>query len=324
MTESRFWPRTPGVLHFRKRRTAVGARPGTLVTASDSKPPVVHVLSYGPDDFIDVDITNLDERLTHRDDERMSWIDVQGLGDEPTLQRIGEIFELHPLALEDAVNIPQRPKSEGYELHHLFITRMARMAEGSGLEAEQVSIFIGPRYILTLQESYGDVFDPIRKRIRTGKGIIRKMGPDYLAMRRAVWPQREAVNALIREETPLVSDTVRQYLRDCHDHAVQIADVVETYRELATSLMDIYLSSMSQRTNEVMKVLTIMSSIFIPLTFLAGIYGMNFVHMPELQTAWAYPALLGTMVVMTAGMLLYFRRKGWIGKPDDDDEESEH
>lgn len=360
-------------MHFRKRHPPVGSKPGTLSLAHDAQPPRVHVMAYAPEYTAEHDINNLDDLVAFRDDPKMTWIDVQGLGDEAVLQRIGEIFELHPLALEDAVNIPQRPKSEGYELQHLFITRMTHIDQDNVLEAEQVSIFIGPRYVLTLQERHGDVFDPVRKRIRSGIGVISKLGPDYLAyalidtvidgyypaiesigdrlheleedilehpthaglqqihrirrdllsMRRAVWPQREAVNALIREDTPLITDTVRQYLRDCHDHAVQIADVIETYRELASSLMDIYLSSMSQRTNEVMKVLTIMSSIFIPLTFLAGIYGMNFQHMPELAKPWAYPVLLGTMAVMTVAMLLYFRRKGWIGHVEDDEEEDD-
>jgi magnesium transporter len=107
---------------------------------------------------------------------------------------------------------------------------------------------------------------------------------------------------------------VRVYLRDCYDHCVQIMDVVETYRELAGGLMDVYLSSVGNRQNEVMKVLTIMASIFIPLTFLAGIYGMNFENMPELRARWGYPVLLSVMVIMGAIMVVYFRRKGWIGR----------
>lgn len=370
MSIPRFLTPSPGLLHFRKRRPPVGAQPGTLVTSADAEKPRIHVITYGPTDVTERTVTDPETLRDCLAGDHVSWIDVQGLGDEAVLRQIGEVFGLHPLALEDAVNIPQRPKSEGYELQHLFITRMTRLGEGSGLDAEQVSIFIGPHYVLTLQERHGDVFDPVRLRIRAGKGLIRRQGPDYLAyalidtvidgyypvieaigdrlheieeevlqhpspsglqrihrirrdllaMRRAVWPQREAVNALIREETPLVSSTVRQYLRDSHDHAVQIADVIETYRELAGSLMDMYLSSMSQRTNEVMKVLTIMSSIFIPLTFLAGIYGMNFQHMPELQSPMAYPVLLGVMAVLTVAMLLFFRRKGWIGNAGDEDD----
>ncbi|MEO6444438.1 MAG: magnesium/cobalt transporter CorA [Gemmatimonadaceae bacterium] len=369
---SRFPLRLPQTLNFHKRQPPVGARPGTLAPSPEGHPPVIHLMTYGLDEVIEREVTDVEELRACLDGEQMSWIDLQGLGDEATLRRIGEIFQLHPLALEDAVNIPQRPKSESYALQHLFITRMTRLAQGSGLDTEQVSIFIGPHYVLTLQERYGDVFDPVRRRVRGGKGLLRKQGSDYLAyalidtvidgyypvieaigdrlheleeeilenpthaglqrihrirrdllaLRRAVWPQREAVNSLIREESPLIGDLVRQYLRDSHDHAVQIADVIETYRELAASLMDIYLSSMSQRTNEVMKVLTIMASIFIPLTFLAGIYGMNFEYLPELKFHNAYPTLLTVMALTTAGMLYYFWRKGWIWEREavEDDE----
>lgn len=362
-----FLRNVPGIIHFRKRRPPVGASPGTLVPALGAQQPRIRVMSYSADGLTERDVADVEDLRSCPTSDEVSWIDVQGLGDETILQRIGEIFALHPLALEDAVNLPQRPKSEGYEGQHLFITRMTQLVEGQDVEAEQVSIFIGPRYVLTLQERHGDVFDPVRVRLRAGKGRIRSHGPDYLAyalidtvidgyypvieaigdrlhaieevildrptpnglqeihrirrdllsMRRAVWPQREAVNALIREESPFITDTVRQYLRDSHDHAVQVADVIETYRELAGSLMDMYLSSMSQRTNEVMKLLTIMSSIFIPLTFLAGIYGMNFDRMPELHSPMAYPILLGVMVVITAAMVLYFRSKGWLGNGSD-------
>jgi magnesium transporter len=247
---------------------------------------------------------------------------------------------------------------------------MARAAEGF-LDVEQVSLFIGAHYLLTIQERQGDVFDPVRVRIRAGKGLIRRSGPDYLAyalidavldgyypvlealgdrlqaieerilhetrpssqrsihrirrdllvLRRAVWPQREAVGALVREESPLITPRVRQYLRDCLDHAVQILDVIDTYRELASSLMDTHMSTVGQRANEVMKVLTIMASIFIPLTFLAGLYGMNFDYLPELHYRWSYPLLLLVMVVVAAGMLLYFRRRNWWGDPGDADED---
>jgi magnesium transporter len=143
---------------------------------------------------------------------------------------------------------------------------------------------------------------------------IHDLKRDLLTLRRAIWPQREAVNALIREASDLVSPVERQYLRDCYDHAVQASDAVETFRDLAANLMDLYLSSVSQRTNEVMKVLTIMASIFIPLTFIVGIYGMNFDYMPELHVWWAYPVLLVIMFLIAVGMVLFFRMKGWIGR----------
>jgi len=348
---------------FRKRHPPVGARPGTLVINHTAPKPIIRVIEYKPDSVEEHELSDVSELQGLLHEDSVSWIDVQGLGDEEVLRAIAKVFDLHALALEDVVNVPQRPKVEDYEKHLLYITRMAILDNAYKVKAEQVSVFVGPRFVLTFQERHGDVLDPVRNRLRQGKGPIRKSGADYLAyaiidtvvdgyypileslgevlesmedeiierprrsllqkihhikrellaIRRAIWPQREAVNALIRDDNPLVSDAVKVYLRDVYDHCVQIIDVVETYRELAGGLMDIYLSSLSNRMNEVMKVLTIMASIFIPLTFMAGIYGMNFEYMPELGFRMGYPTLLVAMVVVAIGMVLYFRSRGWLG-----------
>jgi magnesium transporter len=350
------------LLNFHKRHPPIGAPPGTLVFPAERAAASLRVTVYGPDSVDEREDVGVEEIPALLTSGQVIWIDVCGLGDEPMLRRLAEIFDIHPLALEDVVNVPQRPKAEAYDQQHLVITRMAKAA-AAGLDVEQVSLFIGPSYLLTIQEREGDVFDPVRVRIRAGKGLIRRSGPDYLAyalidavldgyypvleelgdrlqaieerilhevrpssqrsihrirrdllvLRRAVWPQREAVGALVREDSPLITPKVRQYLRDCLDHAVQILDVIDTYRELASSLMDTHISTMGQRTNEVMKVLTIMASIFIPLTFMAGLYGMNFDYLPELHYAWAYPVLLGLMALVAIVMLIYFRRRGWLG-----------
>ena len=358
------------LLNFHKRHPPVGAPPGTLVFPAEREAAAVRVTLYGPEGVEEREAVDIEDIPSWLGGTRVVWVDVHGLGDEPVLRRLAEIFHIHPLALEDVVNVPQRPKAEAYEHQHLVITRMARAAEG-GFDVEQVSLFIGVRYLLTIQERSGDVFEPVRVRIRAGKGLIRRSGPDYLAyalidavldgyypllealgdrlqaieerilhevrpsgqrsihrirrdllvLRRAVWPQREAVGALVREESPLITPRVREYLRDCLDHAVQILDVIDTYRELASSLMDTHMSTMGQRTNEVMKVLTIMASIFIPLTFMAGLYGMNFEYLPELHWHWAYPVLLLMMAAVAAGMLVYFWRRGWLGGAVEDDED---
>ena len=355
---------------FHKRHPPVGSRPGTLVIDEQSHAPIVRVMAYGPDELEEREVTDLEGVPAILAAHRVTWVDVQGLGDLTLISRLGELFGLHALALEDAVNVPQRPKSEAYERHHLYITRMTMLhSVTEEVDTEQVSIFLGENYVLTLQERYGDVFDPVRARVRAGIGPIRRTGPDYLAyalidtvidgyypvlermgehlenleeealehaskrtlrqiydakrqlltIRRAVWPQREAVSSLIRDDSPLVSAEVRVFLRDCYDHAVQIIDVTETFRELAGNLLDLYMSSVGMRTNEVMKVLTVMASIFIPLTFLAGLYGMNFEHMPELSWPWAYPALLILMVVVGLGLVLLFRSRGWLGDSDRSD-----
>lgn len=354
---------------FHKRNPPVGSRPGTLVFPEEAAKPRLRVMSYTGEMLEEKDIARPAELEAILAAHRVTWVDVQGLGDESLIREIGAFFKLHDLALEDAVNVPQRPKSEAYAQHHLYITRMTMMRSATDeVDTEQVSIFLGSNFVLTLQERYGDVFDPVRARVRAGVGPIRRAGPDYLAyalidtvidgyypvlerigehleileeeamvsarkstlreiyqtkrqlltIRRAVWPQREAVNSLIRDESPLVGPEVRVYLRDCYDHAVQVIDVTETFRELSGNLIDLYLSSVSMRTNDVMKVLTIMASIFIPLTFLAGIYGMNFDNMPELHSRWGYPLLLAVMLMIGGFMVWLFWRRGWIGDRETD------
>jgi len=231
------------------------------------------------------------------------------------------------------------------------------------VEAEQVSLILGSNFAISFQEGMeGDVFNPVRERIRSGKGLIRKMGSDYLAyslidtivdnyflmlenlgerielleeelvahpttatlqeiqrikyqmvfVRRAVWPLREVIGGLGRKESPLIKETTEIYLRDVYDHTVQVMDTVETYREMLSGMLDIYLSSVSNRLNSVMKVLTIIATIFMPLTFIAGIYGMNFKHMPELEWRWGYAALWLIVVIIGISMLIYFKRKKWL------------
>jgi magnesium transporter len=274
------------------------------------------------------------------------------------------MFAIHPLALEDVVHIPIRPKSEAYAENMLIVSRMLRHSGNADVDTEQVSIVLGRDYVLTFQEDYGDVLDPVRNRLKVPKSMMRKHGSGYLAyaildtiidayypviealgdrleeleesvlteaspetlrdltaikstllrLRRAVAPQREAVNSMIRDDCDFLSDTVRIYLRDTYDHIVQTSEAVESARELVSGLMNTYLSVISNRMNEVMKVLTIVASIFIPVTFLAGIYGMNFENMPELGLRWGYPVLIAVMVIIAVGMLVYFRRRGWLGK----------
>ncbi len=357
---------------FRKRHPPVGARPGTLVMEPGALPPRIHMIRYRADGVEEGPVTD-PETLgpPPAGQPGVIWIDVQGLGDEKILRRLGERFGLHPLALEDMVNAPQRPKIEDYPHQLLLITRMARLEGAFEVDAEQVGLVLGPGYVLSFQERYGDVLDPVRVRLREGLGPMRSSGADYLAyalldtivdgyypvlehlgevlarleeqiltrpgrrtlarlnrlkvvllgLRRGIWPQREALNRLLRDGSQFMSPEVRMYLRDTYDHAAQVVDVVDSHLELVAGLLNTYLSALGNRTNEVMKVLTIMASIFIPLTFLAGIYGMNFEAMPELHSPWGYPALLVVMVLTAIGMLIYFRRRGWLGEPPDDDDQ---
>ena len=357
---------------FHKKHPPAGSRPGTLMISDDAVPPRITAIRYTADDVHVQDVDRVAELKHLREQPGILWIDVQGLGDADLLRELAAMFDIHALALEDVINAPQRPKTETYDDHQLYISRMVKVDAGGAVEIEQVSIFFGSTYVLTFQEHYGDVLDPVRLRIHQGAGPMRRSGSDYLAyaiidtiidhyypvvemisdaleraetrvlqhadrhilatinrmkrtlvdLRRGIWPQRDAVNALVRGDSRFVSKDVRVYFRDCYDHAVQIVDVIDASRDIASSLFNTYLSVVSNRMNEVMKVLTIMASIFIPLTFMAGIYGMNFSEMPELHVKWAYPGLLTAMVIVAGGMLLYFRRKGWLGSPkaSDDDE----
>ncbi|MDZ8106945.1 MAG: magnesium/cobalt transporter CorA [Nostoc sp. DedQUE12a] len=347
-----------------------GTVPGTIFIDADAPPPIIFLIDYCQTNFIREQIATPEECIPYLDMESVSWVDVQGLGSQDILQRLGRVFDLHPLVLEDVVNVPERPKTEDYEDQLLFISRMVVPKEKTcGFYSEQVSLILGKNYLLTVQEEpEHDCFEPVRSRIEKGKGIIRTQKADYLAyalldaiidgyfpvlelygerieeleeevivkptpqtlqniyqirrellqLRRAIWPQRDAINSLIRDGSDLISEEVRIYLRDCYDHAVQVMDMVETYRELASGLMDVYLSAVSNKMNEIMKVLTVISSVFIPLTFVAGIYGMNFntdkspYNMPELNWYWGYPICLAAMGVIAVCMLLFFWRRGWL------------
>ena len=355
---------------FRKRRWKrggkVGAPPGTLVADPEAPPPVIRVFAYGPKEFVEQDVEDLESLRSLMDKWPVVWVNVDGLGDVETITKVGQVFDLHRLVLEDVVNVPQRPKVEQYEDSLFLVTRMAVL--GERLEAEQVSVFLGKGVVLTFQERPGDCLEPVRNRIRKGIGRVRGQGPDYLAyaildavidnyfpileefgerlealeeeviarpspavisqihsakrdlltLRRAIWPQREAMSWLLREPCLLISDDTRLYLRDCYDHVSQIIDMVETFRELASGLVDAYQSSISNKMNEVMKVLTIIATIFIPLSFVAGLYGMNFnqekspLNMPELSWYWGYPFALGLMAAIAGGLLIFFWRKGWL------------
>lgn len=356
---------------FAKTIPPIGASPGTLSIAEDAPAPRISVMIYGDDRVQERQIYDIADLADIPQQKLKAWVDIQGTGDEAMLRRIGEIFSLHRLVLEDIVSVPQRPKSEVYDNHHLIVTRMLTLPNPTTLEVEQMSIIVGPNYVLTFQEKYGDVLSPVRNRLRKGPGLIRTAGPDYLAhgildtvidayypileqlgddlerledrvmlrpsaktlerltgvrhillqLRRTLWPQREAVQHLLRDEHPMISSQSRVYFRDTLDHCVQVTEVTESYRELVQSLMNTYLSMLAQKTNEVMRVLTIIATIFIPLTFLTGVYGMNFHHMPELQHRWAYPVLLGLMTSIGLGMLVYFRRRGWLGSYETDDDD---
>ena len=350
-----------------ERRTPPGSPPGSLVSDPNAPSPVIHVISYGPDGIHEYEVADLSLIEQCLATYPVTWVNVDGLGDAAILRRLGEMFGIHILALEDVNNPHQRAKVEQYPENLFIVGRMVGIADR--LETEQLSLFLGQNYVLTFQERPGDSFDPVRDRIRRAGGWVRSAGPDYLAyalidalidnyfpvleqygerletledevitrpgpglvaqiheikrdlltLRRAIWPLRETVNSLVRDPIPLIRDETRIYLRDCYDHTVQIIDLLENYRDIASGLMEVYLSSVSNRLNEIMKILTMFTAFFIPLSLITGIYGMNFngaispLNMPELNWYLGYPYALGLMAVVAIGMLMYFRKKKWLG-----------
>lgn len=352
-------------------RVRPGAIPGTLVGLESAEKPTISVIAFSRDAVTERTGVTVEEALALVAPAGVTWINVDGLGDPAVLTRLGERFGLHPLALEDVLNVPQRPKVERYDKHLFIVMRTVRVdvpvSEGKEtrhgeIVEEQVSLFLGPDWIVTVQERHGgDCFSGVREAIRKRRGRVRDAGADYLAyllldgvvdayfpvieelaermellesealadpsadvligvqrlrhdllaMRRAVWPMREEMAILQREETPVFTPDTRVFLRDVYDHTVQALEIVESLRETVTSVMEIYLSVQNQRLNEVMKVLTVIATVFIPLTFIASIYGMNFEFMPELKWRYGYAWALGIMALTTAVLVGYFKKRGW-------------
>jgi len=347
-----------------------GAAPGTLRPPPDAASHVmVTAIHYTAEDYTETQVTDLHAYLQTAPRDGTLWFNVDGLGDVQILEILGAHFGLHPLSLEDILHIPQRAKLEDYEHYQFLVLHMALAEPETPGETEQVSLVLGPSYVLTFQERPGgDPFETVRQRLRQAHTKLRQSGADYLAyalldaaidgffpvleglgdrlealedavldhprretmeamytvrraliaLRRVLWPLRQAVQTFGHDDSDLVTASTRPFLRDCHDHILQLLDMLENYRELSAGLMEMYLSSQSNYLNEVMKVLTIISTIFMPLSFVAGVYGMNFKtevspwNMPELSWPWGYPFSLLVMATIAISLLVFFRRKGWL------------
>ncbi len=344
-----------------------GLPPGSLVHIGKRRVENtrITIMDYDEGQFQEKEAQTIEECFPFKDKPTVTWVNIDGIHDMDIIEKIGKHFGIHPLVMEDIVNTGQRPKVEDFESYLFFVVKMltcdANEKERS-INSEQVSILVGPHFVISFQERLGDVFETIRDRIRNDKGRIRKEGSDYLAyalmdalvdgyfivlenlgdrieeledtvienpssealqeingmkremitLRRSVWPLREVIGALERGGSTLIKPTTMTYLRDLYDHTLQVADTIETYRDMVAGTRDTYLSSLSNRMNEVMKVLTIIATIFIPMTFIAGIYGMNFKFMPELGWRWSYFVVWGVMIGVAGVMIAYFKRKDWI------------
>lgn len=347
-----------------------GLPPGTLVHIGEKKAKKVtlDLIQYNEKVFEESRVKDMEDLVRARDNDKVSWINVNGLHDADIMERLSSLFSVHPLVMEDIMNTRQRPKSEVNPDHIFLVMKMIKKNHKGKHVIEQISLILGKGYVITFQERKGDVFDTIRDRIRTRRGKIRKMRADYLAyalldstvdkyfpvieeigdslisieseldknveditlkrihrlkgdliqVRKSIWPMREVINQLMREDTSLIGDDVKPYLKDVYDHVIILRDNLDTNRDIASGTRDLYMSLVSNRMNEIMKVLTIIATVFIPLSFITGLYGMNFnsnsspLNMPELDWYWGYPAAITVMTLMVVGMIIYFKRKRWM------------
>ncbi len=342
-----------------------GLPPGALVHIGERKQETtrVTVIDYDGDRLDEATPEDIEAVFPLRDAPATSWINVDGVHDLAVIEKLGQHFLIHPLTLEDTVNTAQRPKLEDFDDYLYIVLKMLTWDASAGrVRAEQVSLVLGHHFLISFQEAEGDVFAPVRARIRQGRGRLRRSGGDYLAyalidcvvdhyfvvlehlgekiealeaqlyagggddplaaifqlkqemiyLRRQIGPLREPLNHLHKSENPLVQEKHRIFFADVYDHLLQALEVVESLRDVLSGLQDLYISMTGQRMNEIMKVLTIIATIFIPIAFVAGIYGMNFEVMPELKWRWGYFAVWGVFAAISAAMLIYFKRRKWL------------
>ncbi len=343
----------------------IGLVPGTAIYTGEKKDTKVtlEVFDYTKAHIEEREIDTIAEVSGLLEDNSVTWLNINGLNDTKKIEEIGKYCKLHPLIIEDIVHTQQRPKVEDYEDYIFVVFKMLYFDEENKFKAEHLSLVVSHGWVISFQEADGDVFDPIRSRLRNDKGRIRSMGADYLfyalmdavvdnyfviietmgekittiedvlfeqqtdmdyvaeiqglkkeilKIRRAVFPVRELVSKLEKSEHKIISDKTQFYLRDLYDHTIHVSENIEIYRDMILGLMDMYMTTLSNKMNEVMKVLTIIATIFIPLTFLAGIYGMNFTNIPELQNPNGYFIFWGVIVVVCTILIYFFRRKKWL------------
>jgi len=350
----------------KKMHEQAGLPPGTLVHIGEKKVEKVRisVIDYDEGHFQERVVDTVEECFPFRDKPTVTWINVDGVHDLDVVEKLGGCFGIHPIVLEDVVNTMQRPKMLDFGDYIFIALKMLYFDDSKkkGVKVEQVSVIFGPNFVISFQEDIGDVFDPVRDRIRKGKGKIRRSSADYLAyslidsivdgyfivfewlgerieevqerlvvtptvenlqtihylksemieLRKAVWPLREVIANLERTDSPLIKKDTIIFLRNVYGHTIEIIETIESFRDLISGMIDIYLSSLSMKLNEVMKYLTIIATIFIPLTFIVGIYGMNFKYMPEIGWRLGYPMVMFVVLIVGVSMLIYFRRKKWL------------
>jgi magnesium transporter len=348
-----------------KVKYALGA-PGQLVYVGPERTDEIKItlVEYDAEGHFEEHETADLEQLAHAiETASITWINVIGLHQLNVMDGIGQAFNIHPLLLEDILNTNQRPKIDQNDSSlYIIMKAVFWQEETASPDVEQVSLVIGPNYVLSFLERPNDLFQSVRQRMRETNSRIRTLGADHLAyilldtivahyflaleqlgdqldsiedqlitrpdtvtaqtihklkremiyLRKSIWPLREIIGSLQHGEYVQFEESTLIYLRDVYEHVIQVIDTIETFRDIASGMLDIYLTSASNKMNEVMKVLTVIATIFIPLTFITSLYGMNFAYMPELQWRWGYPVTWLIMLVVSLTMIFYFKKKRWI------------
>ena len=323
----------------------------------------IRLIRYNQKELEEREPQTIEECFSPPEQGLVRWINIDGLHEASIIEQMTTHFDIHPLVLEDMLNTDQRPKTDDYGNYLFTVLKALHYDQEEGeFVTEQISLVLGPDYVLSLRERDSGSFDAVIERLRKPKSHIRQGGPDYLAyalidaivdsyfglferigeevedvedelisqptpgtlqhihklkrsmisLRKSVWPLREVVANLEKVDSSRITKSTQIYLRDVYDHTVQVLETIEGYRDTISGMLDIYLSSVSNKLNEVMKVLTIIATIFIPVTFLTGVFGMNFKHMSVLDLPFAFPGSLVLMAGVAAVLLIYFRKKGWI------------
>jgi len=346
------------------RSKKAGLAPGTLVHVGRAyaEKPKITIFRYTEAFVTEKEVGSAAEIRDEKAQPGIIWVNVDGLQDVQLLAEIGSLFGLHPLVMEDILNTDQRSKMEDFTDYIYVVLKNFYNHVDEEIHQEQVSVVFGKKFVLSFTERKSEIFEPVRQRVRSGRGRFHKAGPDLLAhhlidnivdqyfvvledieekiedleealirqtaasglqsvhdlkrklifLRKSLWPLRETISSLQRSDSPLIDESNIIYFKDIFDHIIAVIDTVDTFRDILAGMLDVYLSSTSMRQSEVMKVLTIIATIFMPLTFLAGVYGMNFINMPELKWHWGYFALWGVMLLIVLLMVLFFRKKKWL------------
>jgi magnesium transporter len=350
---------------IKDRSAAKGQVPGSLILIGKQKmeETLIQLMDIEGEQLVEREMDSIEELMELKDSSTVSWINIWGIHDLELIRRIGEILDLHSLVLEDILNTDQPPTYDAGDNCDIFILKLLRYDKSTRMiQADQLTLILGKNYVLTLQEQSGELFKPLRERIRNTKKRVRFIDSDYLAyslldtvadsymqitetlgrqiedleerlfkgpdpklveeiyffktelsfLRKSIRPVREIMSQVMRIDNGLFQEKYMSYMRDLNDLVVQTTDAIELYSGMISDHLNIYSTNVNNRTNEVMKVLTIFAAIFIPLTFLAGIYGMNFEYIPELGFKYSYLIFWIIVLAIGIGLLLYFKRKKWF------------